>query len=103
MASEHNLINHRPWWHRTNRVQRNPFDPVELTQHLEWCRTCKMDVDVQVEAANAGGVDVYRKRCKRCGGVMQHGIARRFVTAENKKPLPRKAWEFIKQLGRDRR
>jgi len=101
MASEHNLTNHRPWWHISKRLPRNPFDPVELTQHLEWCRTCKMDVDVKVEAGNAGGVFVYRKGCKRCGQVIAHGMAKADLTRE--KPLPAQALEFIKQRGSDRR
>jgi len=95
--------NGRPWYHIGHRVQRNPFDPIQLTEHLEWCRFCKMDVDVQVEAANAGGIDVYRKRCKRCGGVMQHGIGQRHVRGDTVKPLPRAALEFIQKRGKNRR
>jgi hypothetical protein len=61
-----------------------------------------MDVDVQIEAANADGTYVYRKRCKRCGKVMQHGIANPDLFNENK-PLPKKALEFIQKSGKDRR
>jgi len=62
-----------------------------------------MDVDVDVEAANAGGVDVYRKRCRRCGGVVQHGIGQREISGDTFKELPRQAMEFIQKKGRDRR
>lgn len=97
------LINYRSWWHISKRLPRNPFDPIQMIQHLEWCRACKMDVDVQVEAANASGIDVYRKRCKRCGGVTQHGISQRHVSGDTRKLLPRKAIEFIQKRGQDRR
>ncbi len=103
MSNETNIKQHRPWWHRASKLIRNPFDPLYPIADLEWCRFCKMDVDVQVEAANADGVDVYRKRCKRCGGVIQHGIGRRHISEKESKPLPKKAINFIRQKGKDRR
>ncbi len=102
MPSETNIKEHRSWYHIGHRIKRNPFDPIN-TIGLEWCRFCKIDVDVQVEAANADGVDVYRKRCKRCGNVIQHGIGRRHISGDNLKPLPLKAIKFIRQKGIDRR
>lgn len=92
---------YRDSYHIGNRIPRNPFTPVEVTQHLEWCRTCKMDVDIQEESGNADGVDVYRKICKRCGRVMQHGIGKRHILKPE--PLPKKALEFIQKTGTDRR
>jgi len=62
-----------------------------------------MDVDVDVEAANAGGLDVYRKCCRRCGYVVQHGIGQRVISGDTFKKLPRQAIEFIQKRGRDRR
>ena len=97
------MKDYRDSYHAGNRLPRNPFDPIAIIEHLEWCRICKMDVDVQTESANAEGVDVYRKRCKRCGGVIQHGIARRHIDGTNQKPLPKKAVEFIQKTGTDRR
>ena len=91
----------RPWWHISHRLPRNPFDPLPVIQHLEYCRTCRMDVDIDIEAANAEGVDVYRKRCRRCGDVMQWGIAKRTLLAGS--PLPAKALKFVAETGRDRR
>lgn len=101
MSSESNIKNYRPWWHRSNRLPRNPFDPLQVIQHLEWCKVCQMDVDVQIEAGNADGVDVYRKCCKRCGNVMQYGMARRRLLSPE--PLPAKAIQFIQETGKDRR
>lgn len=91
----------RPWWHVGHRLPRNPFNPIQTTQHLEYCGTCQMDVDTQIEAANAQGVDVYRKRCGRCGHIMQWGMGKRHL--DSQKPLPKKAFEFISQSGQDRR
>lgn len=100
---ESNIIDARSSYHFGNRLPRNPFDPVHPVEHLEWCRTCEMDVDVTVEAAHADGVDVYRKTCKRCGMVIQHGMARRHIDASVSKPLPVSAVNFIAQRGTDRR
>ena len=102
MSNESNIKNYRSSYHFGNRLPRNPFDPLYPIEQLEWCRICKMDVDVKIEAANADGVDVYRKSCKRCGKVIQHGMGRRHVTSESK-PLPKKALEFIQETARDRR
>jgi hypothetical protein len=96
-----NVRNFRDSYHVGNRLPRNPFDPLQSVEKLEWCGVCKMDVDVQVEAANADGVDVYRKRCLRCGGIIQFGIARRHLTSG--KPIPAAAVKFIRRSGRDRR
>ncbi len=101
MSSETNIKEHRSWWNRAKKLIRNPFDPLYPIVDLEWCRICKVDVDVQIEAANADGVDVYRKCCKRCGNVIQHGIGRRHINEV--KPLPLKAIKFIQQKGKDRR
>ena len=94
---------YRDSYHVGNRLPRNPFDPIPIIEHLEYCKTCQMDVDVQIEAANADGVDVYRKRCKRCGNVIQWGIGQRMVTSENAKPIPQKAIKFIQETGKNRR
>ncbi len=103
MSNESNIKDSRPWWHISKKIKRNPFDPIYLIESLEWCHCCQMDVDVQVEAGNADGVDVYRKRCKRCGYVMQYGMARRHIDGSSLKPLPQKAINFIIKTGTDRR
>jgi len=95
--------NRRPWWHISNRLPRNPFDPQYPIEHLEYCQICKMDVDVQVEAANGGGFDVYRKLCKRCGKVMQYGMAQRHIVAGKTRPFSRAVMDFVRYTIRDRR
>ena len=99
---ESNIRDNRNSYHFGNRLVRNPFDPMSPIEHLEYCKECKMDVDVLVEVGNADGVDVYRKTCKRCGNVTQYGMARRHILADGKS-LPQKAVEFIQQTGQDRR
>ena len=101
MADTSNIKNFRSWWHRSNKIPRNPFDPIQVIQHLEYCKECKMDVDVEIEAGHSEGVDVYRKRCRRCGAVMQYGMARRRLLSLE--PLPAKAIQFIQETGKDRR
>ena len=99
------LTNYRPWYHVGHRVPKNPFDPIQVVQNLEWCRHCKMDVDTNIEGGNSDGVDVYRKRCGRCGQTMQYGIGMRHVSGESKKPLSaiQRAIRFVQELGSDRR
>jgi len=91
--------NNRPWWHISRRLPRNPFDPQYVVQHLEWCRGCKMDVDVDVEAANAGGVDVYRKRCRRCGYVIQNGIGQRDISGDTFKKIQTHNLRYITPIS----
>ena len=93
------LLDYRPWWHISKKLPRNPFDPQPVVQHLEWCRYCKMDVDVNVEAANADGTDVYRKRCGRCGQVIQWGVGHR---NQDTRPYSTSAIRFIRETGADR-
>lgn len=100
---ESNIVDPRDSHHVGGRLIRNPFDPQAVVEHLEWCRTCKMDVDVIVEAGNADEVDVYRKTCKRCGKVIQYGMGRRHIDGSSTRPLPDKALEFIRKTGRNRR
>jgi hypothetical protein len=95
------LMEHRPWWHISHRLPRNPFDPQFVIAHLEWCSECSMDVSATVEAANADGVNVYRKRCQRCGSVMQWGISKQNLL--DPKTLPAKAFKFVRETGKDRR
>ena len=93
----------RPWHHVGARLPRNPFDAIPIIPHLEWCRRCQMDVTVEISTGHADGVDVYRKTCRRCGGVMQYGIGRRHLTGDRMAPLPAAALRFIQTTGPDRR
>lgn len=39
-----------------------------------WCPTCRQDVDHDTVSAHRGTIYVYRRRCKRCGGVLARGV-----------------------------
>ena len=86
-------------WYKWRRSGSNPFD---FVGSMEWCNTCTMDVDVDVERGKYEGIYVYRKRCKRCGHVTHWGMDRHLVT----NPLPSlmgavKRW--LTTTGADRR
>jgi len=100
---ESNIRDSRNSYHYGNRLVRNPFDPVYPVEHLEYCKICKMDVDVTVEAGEIDLVDVYRKRCKRCGEAVQYGIGRRHIDGSSLKPLPPQVLRFVNETGKDRR
>lgn len=87
------------------RTPQNPFDPEPQTgQKLYkqfYCTKCKEDTDTEVERGDAEGVYVYRRRCRRCGGVIEYGMDRRALTGE--KPISRAAMRWIRETGKDRR
>ena len=58
-------------WYNWRRRGGNPFSWIG---QLEWCRNCKMDVDVEAERGTYADIYVYRKRCKRCGHVTHWGV-----------------------------
>jgi len=85
--------------YRRRRLVVSPFDSVGI---LEWCKQCKMDVDVEISKGRKGGVDVYRKRCKRCGKTLQYGVDRRHLTG-NAPLLNAEVQKWINETGKDRR
>ena len=95
--------NSRPWWHISKKIQRNPFDPVPVIEHLEHCQYCEIDVDVTVEVGQQDGIDLYRKRCNRCGRVVLNGIGMRHLTTDSIIHLPASVVRFIQERGKDRR
>lgn len=66
-----------------------------------WCAICADETKVETAIGERGGVSVYRRRCQRCGHVLQHGIDRRRLLA--REPLPASVIAFIRETGRDRR
>lgn len=87
----------RPWWMTTARLDRNPFD----FQGLEYCVTCKQDVDTDTEAHHKGSTYVYRKRCLRCGAVMSWGTYDHVPLLETRTPIRAIHWAL--EPGLDRR
>lgn len=74
--------------------------PPSAWDRIEWCRTCQQDVSVEVATGDYGGAHVYRKRCRRCGGVIAYGISRADLLTAS---LTAAAMRFVAESGRDRR
>ena len=69
-------------------------------RHQAWCRVCHDDVDVEIAVGERGGVQVGRKRCRRCGDVIAWGIDRTRLAHGTLTP---EAVRFVRERGRDRR
>lgn len=76
----------------------NPF----ATFGIEWCPTCKMEVDCDTEAAHRADVYVYRRNCNRCGNVVKSGSYNAPLLLPSH-PLMRDVVEFTTKPGIDRR
>lgn len=55
---------------RKGIASANPFTALGRV----YCASCRMDVDHETESAHRGSIYVYRRRCKRCGGVLARGV-----------------------------
>lgn len=87
----------RPWWMTQARVDPNPFD----FQGLDYCTTCKQEVDTDTEAHHRGVEYVYRKRCLRCGHTIAWGAYAHVPLLETKTPIRAIHWAL--EPGKDRR
>ena len=65
-----------------------------------WCLTCQAYTDVELAVGTRDGVQVGRKRCRRCGHVIAWGIDR---TRMHHGTLTAAAIRFVRDHGRDRR
>lgn len=68
--------------------------------HQAWCITCADVTDVEIAVGLRGGVEVGRKRCRRCGRVIAWGIDR---TRMARGPRSPDAERFVRETGPDRR
>lgn len=64
--------NRRPWYMMNHpRSGRNPFDSLGT----DYCMFCQRETeDTDTEAHHQNGTYVYRRRCNRCGHVVNWGI-----------------------------
>ena len=83
--------------HRGNRTLGNPF----LTLGLEWCETCRGEMDTDTEASHKNGVYVFKRTCRRCGRVLKSGVYAAPLVSDQK--LPAMAVEWVTRPGVDRR
>lgn len=77
---------------------RSGASPFVETAERAYCPTCMDETDVETAVGTAGGVNVYRRRCRRCGRVLAHGIDRAALTT----PLPPAALAFVRARGPNR-
>lgn len=84
------------------RYRKLDINPIEDISAMEYCTTCQDEIDTQTEQGKWGKVWVYRKRCLRCGSVIQWGVAK--VCLQSKDPLMMKSVaSWIRATGQDRR
>lgn len=55
---------------RLGHASASPFTPLARA----WCVPCRQDVDVDTAVAHRGTTYLFKQICRRCGGVMQHGV-----------------------------
>lgn len=90
----------RPWWDMRPGYQLggSPFE----TLGTVYCNHCKMETDVDTDAVSNAGIYAYRRRCLRCGNIIQKGAyAAPLVCGD--KPMPSAVFEWVTETGRDRR
>ena len=69
---------------------------------LEYCTTCKDEVDTDTQARHQGTTYLWRRRCLRCGQVLARGIYHN-VPILSAVPLPAGSAEWTTTPGVDRR
>lgn len=84
------------------RYRKLGLSPIESVAELDYCRTCDDEVAVEIEQGKWQDLFVYRKRCRRCGQVMQWGVGT--ATLRSADPATMKAVaSWIRETGTDRR
>lgn len=84
------------------RYRKLGLNPLESVSPMEYCTSCKDEVDVEVDQGKWQQVFVYRKRCLRCGHVVQWGVAK--AQWQDSDPATMEAVaSWIQQTGIDRR
>jgi len=82
---------------RGNRTLGNPF----LTLGLEWCRTCKSEMDCDTQASHRDGMYVFKRWCRRCGTIVKYGMFAAPIISDRN--LPAMALEWVTKPEQDRR
>jgi hypothetical protein len=84
------------------RRRKLTINPIESVSELEYCQFCKDEVSVEVDQGKWQVIWVYRKRCLRCGKVIQWGAAKEAFTKTDKATVDAIA-SWVQATGRDRR
>lgn len=59
------------------RYRKGLVNPLESVSNFDYCHHCKDEVDTEIDEGDWENIFVYRKRCLRCGKVIQWGVADR--------------------------
>lgn len=93
-------VRQRPWYMRSYpRSGRNPFDSLGD----DYCIRCKQVVDTDTEAHHEGTTYAYRRRCCRCGLVVNWGVYDNVAVLEGPTTGLVQAFEWTFEPGQDRR
>lgn len=84
------------------RQRKLNINPLESVSEMEYCRHCDAEVDVEVDQGKWQAIWVYRKRCLRCGQVIQWGAAKSAFESTDKATIDAIA-SWIRATGKDRR
>ena len=100
-------INTFPERFRLGRPSASPFASVQSgtgvpSLNLEWCPTCRDEVDTETQAHHHGTTYAYKRWCLRCGQVLARGIYHNVPILSNV-PLPAGTVEWTTVPGVDRR
>lgn len=83
------------------RYRKLIINPIESVSPMEYCGKCDDEVDVEVDEGKWKSVFVYRKRCLRCGSVIQWGVAKVHLNSTDP-TINKEVAEWIQQTGQDR-
>lgn len=84
------------------RFRKLGLNPLESIAVMEYCRTCKDEVDVEIHQGKWDKLFVYRKRCLRCGETIQWGVGKAEFASHNPATMSAVA-SWIRATGKDRR
>lgn len=78
----------------------NPFE----AGGRDWCPRCRQDVDTETQHAHRGTIYGYRRRCRRCGGVIARGVYDNVPLMQTTpSPAHVAAGQWTQEQGTDRR
>lgn len=84
------------------RFRKQRINPLESVAPVEYCRHCRDEVSVEVDEGRWECIWVYRKRCLRCGNVIQWGAAKAAFDAPTPQTV-QAVTSWIRATGKDRR
>lgn len=84
------------------RCRKLTINPLESIAQLEYCTTCRDEVDVEIDQGKWEKLFVYRKRCLRCGNTIQWGVGKAAFSSPSPSTMQAVA-AWIRSTGQDRR